>query len=147
MEYLWDLLLPTPPMNVSLLMADRCSRADVEMIAGFFHHKGLIQVMSKRPINHRSIFSVCMQNDLLSCNNPTAATANNMLCCNRNSLCSTYTGLANGSIATYTTSQEYCIVSDSPLPVVRTCVDMSWSGEIPTIMEGKGLSWTKHLWL
>ncbi|CAI8017723.1 hypothetical protein GBAR_LOCUS10717 [Geodia barretti] len=59
----------------------------------------------------------------------------NMLCCNRNSLCSTYTGLANGSTATYTTSQEYCIVSDSPLPVVRTCVDMSWSGEIPTIME------------
>ena len=115
------------------------------MKTGFFHHKGLLQVMScdpKRPINHRSIFSVCMQNDLLSCNNPTAATASNMLCCNRNSLCSTYTGLASGSTATYTTSQDYCILSHSP--ILRSCVDMSWSGEVPTIKKGKEFSWTKQ---
>jgi hypothetical protein len=108
-------------------------------MTGYFHHKGLLQVMScdpKRPINYRSIFSVCLQNDLLPCSNPTAATADNMLCCNRNSLCSTYTGLANGSIATYTTSQDYCISSDSL--VERTCgANMLWNGETPTEVKGK----------
>ena len=111
---------------------------DVEMITGYFHHKGLFQVMScdpKRSINHCSIFSVCLQNDLLSCNNPTT-TADTMLCCNRNSLCSTYTGLSNGSIATYTTSQDYCILSDSL--VERTCgANMLWNGETPTETTGK----------
>ena len=111
----------------------------MEMMTGYFHHKGLLQVMScdpKRPINYRSIFSVCLQNDLLPCSNPTAATADNMLCCNRNSLCSTYTGLANGSIATYTTSQDYCILSHSI--VERTCgANMSWNGETPTETTGK----------
>ncbi|CAI8017726.1 hypothetical protein GBAR_LOCUS10717 [Geodia barretti] len=72
---------------------------------------------------------VCLAGDLLSCNNP-AFPANNTICCNGDTLCSTYTGLANGSTANYTTSQDYCILSDSP--VLRSCVNMSWSGETPT---------------
>ncbi|CAI8037396.1 hypothetical protein GBAR_LOCUS20913 [Geodia barretti] len=35
-----------------------------------------------------------------------------------------------GSTANYTTSHDYCIMSDSP--ILRSCVDMLWSGETPT---------------
>ena len=69
---------------------------------------------------------VCLAGDLLSCNNPTFPT-NNTICCNGNTLCSTYTGLANGSTATYITSQD-CLNGS----LERTCVNMSWSGQTPT---------------
>ena len=47
-------------MKVTLLMEDRLSRADVEMMTSYFHHKGLFQVMScdpKRPILIIVLFS------------------------------------------------------------------------------------------
>ena len=75
---------------------------------------------------------VCLAGDLLPCNNPTFP-ANNTICCNNDTLCSTYTGLTNGSTATYTTSQDYCILNDS---LERTCVNMSWSGQTPNETTG-----------
>ena len=76
---------------------------------------------------------VCLAGDLLSCSNNATFPANNTICCNGDALCSTYTGLANGSTANYTTSPHYFILSGS---LERTCVNMSWSGQTPNVTTG-----------
>ena len=63
-------------------------------------------------------------------------TINNTLCCVVNvqtSICVTFTGVSIGSVATYSTSNNYCIDTFT----MRTCnSDMIWSGTAPNATEG-----------
>ena len=59
-----------------------------------------------------------------------------MLCCNDGiSICLVYDGITIGSIATYATSESYCIMGETK--AFRKCTNNhSWDGDIPTISKG-----------
>ena len=84
-----------------------------------------------------SLFPECSLENLLSYSSrSTTTTDEDMLCCVVNvqtSICVTFTGVSIGSVATYFTSNNYCIDTLT----VRTCTsDMMWSGTAPNLTEG-----------
>ena len=57
-----------------------------------------------------------------------------MLCCN-STLCVDYDGDTIGSVATYSTSDDFCIEDENEL--MRRCnEDAEWEGSIPTVTRG-----------
>ena len=94
----------------------------------------------KCPVLHSVFyFPECSLEDLLSCSG-TTTTRDNTSCCDVNGLCVTVTGVSIGSVATYSTSNNYCIKNQT----TRTCTSdmvcsyIAWSGTTPNATE-KGL--------
>ena len=80
-------------------------------------------------------FPECSLDDLLTCSSRTNID-DETLCCAVNgqtSICVTVTGVSIGSVATYSTSNNYCIDTLTN----RTCTnDRMWSGTAPNATEG-----------
>ena len=78
------------------------------------------------------ISTVCGVADLLPCNDPTVE-GPSVLCCP--TLCVAYDGNTIGSVATYSTSDDFCIEDQNEL--MRSCTeDLEWDGTIPTVTRG-----------
>ena len=79
----------------------------------------------------------CPRQGLLPCNITTAVEIDNRTCCTvdgQPSVCVRYTGVSIGSIATYTTSDNFCI--DNKV-LTRNCTsDMMWEGVTPIAIRG-----------
>ena len=76
---------------------------------------------------------VCVKTDLLLCTE-LISLGSNTLCCAGNSVCVEYSGLSIGDVATYNTSNEYCIDTE----LVRMCNESNaWEGTIPAVYRGK----------
>ena len=85
-------------------------------------------------------FPECSLDDLLSCSSRTNTT-NDTLCCvvnGQTSICVTVTGASIGSVATYSTSDNYCIdtLTMRTCTSDMVCTDMVWNGTAPKVFEG-----------
>ena len=75
---------------------------------------------------------MCEIVDLLPCDLPTVE-GPNVLCCL--TLCVDYDGDTIGTVATYNTSDDFCIEDQNEL--TRRCTeDLEWEGSIPTVTRG-----------
>ena len=107
---------------------------EVEVILVYLYNL-LYRVSMHLPQNcpTHCISTVCGVDELLTCNDPTDE-GRNALCCD-STLCVAYDGNTVGSVATYSTFDDFCIEDENEL-MRRYNEDLEWEGSIPTVTRG-----------